>query len=263
MADVPVGLTSCPRTWPSRTARGTATTNRRGDTSAGRPTRSGGVGLRAAHELSERLASPPGGSSPSGGYETSRNVVIHITWHLLMAPAEAAAAFDKWLAAGALTGHPEAACAWRPQSRRTASRLRAVPGRLAGPLHGLPPRRAGAGPVGAVAARADAAPRAALRLDGRAAPPHPLLRRRPRHDGPHRPRPDPWPATTGGPRTMAGRARARRLRASQSRQPDPRALRDGDSGARRGGSRGRRPRPLRRGAGAGHVGGGAPGVPHR
>ena len=93
---------------------------------------------RAAHELSERLASPPGGSSPPGGYETRRSVVIHITRHLVMAPAEAAAAFDEWLATGALTATPRGSLRLASPVPPGPSRLRAVPGRLALRLSPVP-----------------------------------------------------------------------------------------------------------------------------
>ena len=73
---------------------------------------------RAAHELSERLASPPGGTAPPGGYETRRSVVIHITRHLVMAPADAVAAFDVWLATGRRSRpRHEGACASRRRPR--------------------------------------------------------------------------------------------------------------------------------------------------
>ena len=85
---------------------------------------------RAAHELSERLASPPGGTAPPGGYETRRSVVIHITRHLVIAPADAVAAFDAWLATGALTATPRGSLRLAPPAPPGPSRLRAVPGRL-------------------------------------------------------------------------------------------------------------------------------------
>ena len=85
---------------------------------------------RAAHDLSERLATPPGGSSPPGGYETSRSVVIHITRHLVMAPDAAASAFDEWLASGALTATPRGSLRVASPAPAGPSRLRAVTGRL-------------------------------------------------------------------------------------------------------------------------------------
>ena len=93
---------------------------------------------RAAHELSQRLASPPSGSSPPGGYETRRNVVIHITRHLVMAPSEAAAAFDEWLATGALTATPRGSLRLAGPVPPGPSRLRVVPGRLALRLSSVP-----------------------------------------------------------------------------------------------------------------------------
>jgi hypothetical protein len=86
---------------------------------------------RAAHELSERLATPAGGSSPPGGYETRRSVVIHITRHLVMAPADAVAAFDEWLATGARTATRRGSLRLASPTPPGPSRLRAVPGRLA------------------------------------------------------------------------------------------------------------------------------------
>jgi polyisoprenoid-binding protein YceI len=132
----PSGPTSCPV--PGRAdapQHGAAEWAR---ATVGRPCpRSGGVG-RAAHDLSERLASPPGGSSPPGGYETRRSVVIHITRHLVMAPAEAAAAFDEWLATGALTATSRGSLRLASPDPPGPSRLRAVPGRLALRLSPVP-----------------------------------------------------------------------------------------------------------------------------
>jgi hypothetical protein len=93
---------------------------------------------RAAHELSERLATPPSGSSPAGGYETRRSVVIQITRHLVMAPSGAAAAFDEWLATGALTATPRGSLRLTSPIAPGPSRLRAVPGRLALRLSPVP-----------------------------------------------------------------------------------------------------------------------------
>jgi len=86
---------------------------------------------RAAHELSERLAPPPSGSAPLGSYETRRNVVIDITRHLVMAPADAAAAFDEWLTTGARTATPRGSLRLSSPIPPGPARLRAVPGRLA------------------------------------------------------------------------------------------------------------------------------------
>jgi len=131
MAEVPVGTDELPPYLVEPDGPG------HGDDDAGAGDRRPGVphGLvalgRAAHELSERLAAPPAASSPPGGYETSRNVVIHITRHLVVAPAEAAAAFDEWLATGTLTATPRGSLCLASPIPPGPSRLRAVPGRLA------------------------------------------------------------------------------------------------------------------------------------
>ncbi|HEX6786906.1 MAG TPA: hypothetical protein VF076_06895 [Acidimicrobiales bacterium] len=129
MAEVPVGTHELPLylAEPDDPARGD-------DSSAGghRPAVPHGLAVlgRAAHGLSERLATPQGGSSPPGGYETRRSVVIHITRHLVMAPASAAAAFDEWLATGALTATPRGSLRVASPTPPGPSRLRAVPGQL-------------------------------------------------------------------------------------------------------------------------------------
>jgi hypothetical protein len=89
---------------------------------------------RAAHQLSERLATPP---APAGGtgYETARGLVIPIARHLVMVPGEAVRAFDELLprlAAPISTprGRLTLAVESVARHRTDASQLRAVPGRL-------------------------------------------------------------------------------------------------------------------------------------
>jgi hypothetical protein len=129
MAEVPVGTDELPLYLAEPDGA-----TRDGDHSAGghRPAVPHGLVVlgRAAHELSERLATPPGSSSPPGGYETRRSVVIHITRHLVMAPEAAAAAFDEWLATGALTATPRGTLRVTSAAPPGPSRLRAVSGRL-------------------------------------------------------------------------------------------------------------------------------------
>ena len=138
MAEVPVGTDELPSylVEPHSERHG----NEDADAGDRRPAVPHGLVVlgRAAHELSERLALPPSGSSPPGGYETRRNVVIQITRHLVMAPGEAAAAFDEWLASGGLTATPRGSLRLTSPLPPGPSRLRVVPGRLALRLSPVP-----------------------------------------------------------------------------------------------------------------------------
>lgn len=137
MAEVPVGTDELPPylAEPHDPRRGPPHGDE--DASSGAGDRRPGVphGLvvlgRAAHELSERLAPPPGASSSQGGYETRRSVVIDITRHLVMAPGDAAAAFDEWLTTGARTATSRGSLRLASPVPPGPARLRAVPGRLA------------------------------------------------------------------------------------------------------------------------------------
>jgi len=85
---------------------------------------------RAAHGLQERFATPTGATMPPGGYETRRSVVIQISRHLVMTPAEAIAAFDEWRPSGTLTATSRGSLHLGPPLPAGPTRLRAAPGRL-------------------------------------------------------------------------------------------------------------------------------------
>ena len=158
---------------------------------------------RVAHELSERLASasaaaataslPPSSGYPDaggGGSVHAGAAVVHLARHLLIAPDRAADAFDRWRAGTAgrvKTRH--GALRLVGEGRATAPQLRILSARLELPLSPF------AVPVELELVawgrwRTILAMRPARRLGsmGRATPPDPLLRRRPRHHGRrHRP----------------------------------------------------------------------------